>query len=142
MHHQSLRIVALLFLALVVLQSLLGGAVFPIIVGWTPHSIGDYYASKSLHGLLETLAPHTLFIGVALMGSLHFLGFIAAIGKKQKQYWIHLLFGLFILDQTAPVFINLGINFFAYIKLVAFIGFEVALAIVSYLLFRHTLKAM
>ena len=142
MHHQSLRIVALLFIALVVLQSLLGGAVFTTIVGWTPHAIGDYYAQKSLYGLLETLAPHTLFIGVALMGSLHFLGFIATIGEKQKQYWIHLLFGLFILDQTAPVFINLGIDFFAYIKLVAFIGFEVALAVVSYLLFRHTLKAM
>ncbi|MDP3265958.1 MAG: hypothetical protein Q8M39_03925 [Sulfuricurvum sp.] len=142
MHHQSLRIVALIFIALVVLQSLLGGAVFTTIVGWTPHAIGDYYAQKSLHGLLETLAPHTLFIGVALMGSLHFLGFIATFGEKKKQYWIHLLFGLFILDQTAPIFINLGINFFAYIKLIAFLGFEVALAVVSYLLFRHTLKAM
>ena len=139
MEHQSLRITALLFIVLIVLQSLLGGAVFATIVGWTPSAIGDYYAQKTLHGLLETLLPHTLFIAIALMGSLHFLGFISTISEKQKEQWIHLLFALFILDQSAPVFINLGIAFFAYIKLSAFIGFEVALAAVSCLLFRHTL---
>ncbi|MDD5211102.1 MAG: hypothetical protein PHV62_01695 [Sulfuricurvum sp.] len=139
MHHQSLRLLALLFIALVVLQSLLGGAVFATIVGWTPHAIGHYYAQKSLHGLLETLLPHTLFIAIALMGTLHFLGFISTISEKQKERWIHLLFGLFILDQSAPVFINLGIDFFAYVKLSAFVGFEGALAGVSYVLFRHTL---
>lgn len=139
MHHQSLRLIALLFIALVVLQSLLGGAVFAAIAGWTPHAIGHYYAQKSLHGLLETLLPHTLFISIALMGTLHFLGFIATISEKQKRYWIHLLFILFAIDQSAPIFINLGIDFFAYVKLMAFVGFEGALASVSYLLFRHTL---
>jgi hypothetical protein len=134
-----MQIVALMFIALVVLQSLLGGAVFATIVGWTPHAIGEYYAAKTFHGLLETLLPHTLFISIALMGSLHFLGFITTISEHQKERWIHLLFGLFILDQSAPVFINLGINFFAYVKLSAYIGFEAALAVVSYLLFRHTL---
>lgn len=135
-----MHIVALMFIALVVLQSLLGGAVFATTVGWTSQAIGQYYAAKTFHGLLETLLPHTLFISIALMGSLHFLGFISAISEQQKERWIHLLFGLFILDQSAPVFINLGIDFFAYVKLVAFVGFEGALAGVSYLLFRHTLK--
>ena len=135
-----MHIVALMFIALVVLQSLLGGAVFTTTVGWTPQAIGDYYAAKTFHGLLETLLPHTLFISIALMGSLHFLGFIATISEQQKERWIHLLFGLFILDQSAPLFINLGIDFFAYVKLVAFIGFEAALAGVSYLLFHHTLS--
>ena len=139
MHDRSLHIVALMFISLVVLQSLLGGAVFATTVGWTPESIGDYYAVKTLHGLLETIAPHTLFIAIALMGSLHFLGFISTIDEKQKQYWINLLFVLFAIDQSAPVFINLGIDFFAYVKLSAFIGFEIALAGVSYVLFRHTL---
>lgn len=134
-----LRVVALMFIALVLLQSLLGGAVFATIVGWTPHAIGEYYAQKSLHGLLETIAPHTLFIAIALMGVLHFLGFISTINEKQKERWIHLLFGLFILDQSAPVFISLGVDFFAYIKLGGFVGFEMALASVSYLLFRQTL---
>ncbi|MDP2079146.1 MAG: hypothetical protein Q8J85_14020 [Sulfuricurvum sp.] len=134
-----MHIIALIFIALVVLQSLLGGAVFFTTVGWTPQVIGEYYAQKTLHGLLETILPHTLFISIALMGSLHFLGFIESIGEQQKERWIHLLFGLFMLDQSAPVFINLGINFFAYVKLGAFVGFEVTLAGVSYLLFRHTL---
>lgn len=139
MHHQSLRLLALLFIALVVLQSLLGGAVFATIVGWTPHTIGNYYAQKSLHGLLETIVPHTVFVAIALMGTLHFLGFIATISEKQKRYWIHLLFILFVIDQSAPIFINLGIDFFVYVKLSAFVGFEGALAGVSYVLFRHTL---
>lgn len=135
-----MQLVALMFIALVVLQSLLGGAVFTTIVGWTPQAIGDYYTAKTFHGLLETLLPHTLFISIALMGILHFLGFISTISEQQKERWIHLLFGLFILDQSAPVFINLGIDFFAYVKLSAYIGFEIALAGVSYLLFRHTLN--
>lgn len=134
-----MHIVALMFIALVVLQSLLGGAVFATTVGWTPHAIDHYYAGKSLHGLLETLLPHTLFISIALMGTLHFLGFIATISEKEKQYWIHLLFVLFVIDQSSPILINLGIDFFAYVKLSAFIGFEVVLAGVSYVLFRHTL---
>ena len=129
-----------MFIALVVLQSLLGGAVFATTVGLAPQAIDHYYAGKSLHGLLETLLPHTLFISIALMGTLHFLGFIATVSEKQKQYWIHLLFVLFAIDQSAPVFINLGIDFFAYIKLSAFVGFNMALAGVSYVLFRHTLK--
>ena len=134
-----MQLVALMFIALVVVQSLLGGAVFITIVGWTPQAIGDYYAAKTFHGLLETLLPHTLFISIALMGSLHFLCFISTINEQQKERWIHLLFGLFILDQSAPVFINLGIDFFAYVKLSAYIGFEAALASISYLLFWHTL---
>jgi hypothetical protein len=142
MHHQSLRIIALLFIALVVVQSLLGGVLFATVVGWTPQAISDYYAGKSLHGLIETLAPHTLFIAIALMATLHFLGFIATISEKQKARWIHLLFALFILDQSAPIFINLGVNFFAYVKLSAFMGFEMTLAGVSYVLFRHTLVEM
>jgi hypothetical protein len=136
---RSLRIVALMFITLVLLQSLLGGAVFANIVGWTPEAIGEYYAQKSLHGLLETIAPHTLFIAIALMGILHFLGFISTISEKQKERWIHLLFTLFALDQSAPIFINLGVDFFAYVKLGAFVGFEIALAVVSYRLFRQTL---
>lgn len=140
MRDRSLRSVALMFIALVVLQSLLGGAVFSTTVGWTPQAISEYYAAKTFHGLLETLLPHTLLIAIALMGTLHFLGFIATISELQKQYWIHLLFVLFALDQTSPVLINLGIDFFAYVKLAAFIGFESALAGVSYVLFHHTLR--
>lgn len=140
MHHQLLRILALLFVALVVLQSWLGGAVFATIVGWTPQAISDYYGQKTLHGLLETLLPHALFIAIALMGSLHFLGFISAISEKQKQYWIHLLFFLFALDQSAPVLIHLGMDFFAYVKLSAFVGFEIVLGLLWILIFRHGLS--
>lgn len=137
--HLSFRILAILFIALVVLQSILGGSLFILLAGWNPHDIAAYYSQKSFPGLLETLAPHTLFISIALMGTLHFLGFIETISEKQKQLFIHGLFGLFILDQTAPIFISLGIDFFASVKLMAFIGFEVALAAVWLIIFRHSL---
>lgn len=140
MHHQILRIMALLFIALVVLQSILGGALFVVLVGWSPHDIALYYSDKSLHGLIETLAPHTLFIAVALMGTLHFLGFLATISEKQKQFFIHLLFGLFVIDQGSPLLINLGMDFFAYSKLGAFIGFECALGWVWITIFRESLS--
>ena len=139
--HLSFRILAILFIALVVLQSILGGALFVVLAGWNPHDIAAYYSQKSFHGLLETLAPHTLFISAALMGTLHFLGFIETISEKQKQLFIHVLFGLFVLDQTAPIFISLGMDFFASVKLIAFIGFEVALASVWLIIFRHSIEA-
>ena len=139
--HLSFRILAILFIALVVLQSILGGALFVVLAGWNPHDIAAYYSQKSFHGLLETLAPHTLFISAALMGTLHFLGFIETISEKQKQLFVHVLFGLFALDQTAPIFISLGIDFFASVKLIAFMGFEVALAAVWLIIFRHSIEA-
>jgi len=140
MHHQFLRFLALLFIALVVLQSILGGALFIALAGWNPHDIVLYYSQKSLHGLIETLAPHTLFISIALMGTLHFLGFISTISEKKKQLFIHGLFGLFAIDQSAPLFIFLGLDEFAYVKLVGFVSFEVVLGWVFIIIFRESLR--
>lgn len=140
MQHHILRILALLFIALVVLQSILGGALFIVLAGWNSHEIALYYSQKSFHGLIETLAPHTLFISMALMGTLHFLGFISTITEKQKQRFIHGLFGLFAIDQSAPLFIFLGLDEFAYVKLVGFIGFEGVLAWVFIIIFRESLR--
>lgn len=140
MHHQLLRILALLFIVLVLLQSILGGALLVLLAGWSPDDIARYYSDKSLHGLIETLAPHTLFISIALMGTLHFLGFISSVSEKQKGRLIHLLFGLFILDQSSPVLINLGVAFFAGVKLFAFIGFECVLALSLIVIFRGFLQ--
>lgn len=140
MHHQYLRILALLFIVLVLLQSILGGTLLILLAGWNPDDIVRYYSDKSMHGLIETLAPHTLFISIALMGVLHFLGFISTISEKQKERLIHWLFGLFLLDQSAPVLISLGIDFFGGVKLVSFIGFECALALSLVVIFRGTLQ--
>ncbi len=137
--HLSLRILAILFIALVVLQSVLGGALFIVLAGWSPQEVATYYSQKSFHGLLETLAPHTLFISIALMGTLHFLGFIQTINEKQKQLFIHVLFALFLIDQLSPIGISLGMDFLASVKLIAFIGFETALAAVWLIIFRHSL---
>lgn len=140
MQQQLLRILALLFIVLVFLQSLLGGALFILLAGWNPEDIAQYYSDKSMYGLIETLAPHTLFISIALMGTLHFLGFISTISEQQKGRLTHLLFGLFMLDQSAPILISLGIDFFGGVKLLSFIGFECALVLSLAVIFRGAIQ--
>lgn len=140
MHHRLLQRLALSFIALVILQSLLGGALFWRTIGLSPDQILAYYSDKSFHGLLEVTVPHTLFIGIALMATLHFLAFIPTIGEATKKRASHLLFALFILDQATPLLMAYGWNFASYFKLAAFIGFEASLGWVWILIFRHTLK--
>lgn len=140
MHHRLLQHLALSFMALVILQSLLGGALFWRTVGLGPDQILAYYSDKSFHGLLEVTVPHTLFIGVALMATLHFLAFIPTIGETTKRRAAHLLFIFFIFDQTTPLLMAYGWELASYFKLIAFIGFEVSLGWVWILIFRHTLK--
>jgi hypothetical protein len=74
------------------------------------------------------------------MGMLHFLGFISAISEKQKQFFIHGLFILFAIDQSAPLLIYLGLDMFAYVKVTAFITFEGFLAWVLICIFRDSLR--
>lgn len=140
MHHQLLRILALLFIVLIFLQSVLGGTLFILLAGWSPDDIVRYYTDKSMHGLIETLAPHTLFISIALMGTLHFLGFISTISEQQKGHLIHILFGFFMMDQSAPLLISFGIDFFGGVKLVSFIGFECVLGLSLVVIFRGLLQ--
>ncbi|MGZ5207544.1 MAG: hypothetical protein ACXWB0_00835 [Sulfuricurvum sp.] len=142
MHPQLLRILALSFVALIVVQSILGGVLFAQTIGLSLEQILAHYSEKSFHGLLEVMLPHTLFIGIALMATLHFLAFIETIDKATQKTIIHLLFTLFILDQASPIFIIIGIQWFAYIKMVAFGGFELTLGWVWILIFRHTLKEL
>lgn len=140
MHHRYLRILALVFVALVLLQALLGGVLFWRTIGVGADQIAAHYQDKSFHGLLEVILPHTLFIGIALMATLHFLAFIETLDEAAKKTAAHLLFTLFILDQASPMFIISGVHPFAYVKIGAFIGFELALGWVWILIFRQTLK--
>lgn len=142
MHHRYLRILALVFVALVLLQALLGGVLFWRTVGIGADQIVAHYHDKSFHGLLEVMLPHTLFIGIALMATLHFLAFTETLDEAAKKTATHLLFALFILDQASPIFIVWGIHPFAYVKMGGFIGFELALGWVWILIFRHTLKRL
>ncbi|MCX6073852.1 MAG: hypothetical protein NTY39_05985 [Campylobacterales bacterium] len=140
MNFKILQFVTLAFSTLVILQASLGALLFTRLVGFTPHDVNLYYGDKSLHGLLEVILPHTLFISIALMAVLHFLAFIQTIDSRTKKRAIYLLFTLFFLDQLSPLFITLGLEFFAVIKIIAFVGFQIALLWVWILIFRETLK--
>ncbi len=142
MHHRLLRLLALVFVALVLLQAFMGGILFYKTIGFGADQIFTYYHDKSFHGLLEVILPHTLFIGIALMATLHFLAFIETLTERVKKMATHLLFTLFILDQASPILILLGMHPFAYVKMGAFIGFELGLGWIWIVIFRHTLKEL
>ncbi|MDP2849500.1 MAG: hypothetical protein Q8O20_00345 [Sulfuricurvum sp.] len=140
MNQKLLTFLALGFGALIILQALLGGWLFIHNIGITPDEIKTYYADKSLHGVLEVLVPHTLFITISLMAFLHFLSFIDTIEQKTKTYFLHLLFSLFLLDQLTPIGIILGIESFTYLKILFFVGFEVVLGWVWIITFFASIK--
>lgn len=140
MNQRLLTILALGFGALLILQAALGGWLFIHNIGISPHEITAYYADKSLHGLLEVLFPHTLFIGIGIMVVLHFLAFIEAIELTVKIRFGHILFALFFLDQMSVLAIMMGFDFFSIIKLISFFGFEGAVVILWGWMFTVTLK--
>lgn len=140
MNQALLRRVALVFVALVIFQSLLGGFLFVTTIGLAPSEITAHYADKSIHGFVEVALPHALFIAVALMATLHFLAFIPAISDTSKRRMSHLLFGMFLLDQSAPAGIMAGWEVFSYLKAGAFIGFETVLGWTWIVIFTHSLR--
>lgn len=142
MNFKILQFVTLAFSTLVILQASLGTLLFTRLVGLTPHDVNLYYGDKSLHGLLEVILPHTLFIAIALMAVLHFLAFIQTIDPRTKAKAVYLLFPLFFLDQFSPLLISMGLEFFAIIKLGAFIGFQVMLIWVWIMIFKQTQKTL
>lgn len=135
-----MRIVALLFVALILLQSALGATLFVRTVGYLPSDIAAYYGDKSLSGLLEVSVYHFLMIPLALIGSLHLLGFLGTFRSEHASRLIHSLFFLFFLDQLSPFAIAQGFHEAAYLKMVGFIGFAMGLAVLWWILLSHTLK--
>lgn len=141
MDQALLRRVALIFVALILFQSLLGGLLFIKTIGVHPSAIMGHYEGKSVHGYLEVALPHLLLISVSLMATLHFLAFIPTLSDSYKKGMSHILFGLFILDQGSPLGIMSGWELFTYLKAGAFIGFEIVLGWVWIVIFRHSLRA-
>lgn len=135
-----MRIVALAFVALLLFQSALGATLFVRTVGYLPCDVAAYYADKSLSGLLEVSVPHFLMIPLALMGSLHLLAFLGTLRPEHRSRLIHPFFLLFFADQLSPFAIAQGFHWVAYLKMVSFIGFELGLAALWWVLLTHTFK--
>ncbi|MDD5157165.1 hypothetical protein [Sulfurimonas sp.] len=142
MNTRLLSFLALGFSALTILQALLGTLLFYHTIGFSLDAINNYYAPKSLHGLLEVLLPHTLFISIALMAITHFLSFIQTISENTKRIATHTLFLLFVLDQSSVLLIASGFEIFAIVKLFASTMFQISLSLVWIVMFKHTLKAV
>lgn len=74
------------------------------------------------------------------MALLHFLAFIDTIAQSTKTRYIHTLFIIFFLDQFSGVAIRMGLEYFSYLKLIAFIGFNLALFALWMIMFRAIMK--
>lgn len=142
MSTRILAFIAIGFGILLIVQALMGGWLLYLNIGLTPTAIHLYYTDKSFHGLVEVILPHLLFMSVALVALTHFLTFIPTLSEKRKSVMIHLLFGFFIVDQLSPFGIALGFSFFAYIKLLSFILFEMGLVLVWFVLFQSVLHPL
>lgn len=139
MKSHFLTLLVIGFAILLVVQALLGGWLVYLNIGFTPSAIQMYYADKTLHGLLEVILPHILFMTVALVALTHFLTFIPILSEKKKSIITHFLFSFFVLDQLSPFGIASGVSFFVYIKLLSFLFYELGLALVLFILFQSVL---
>lgn len=75
----------------------------------------NYYESKTIFGLLETLSPHLFGMGVAFFILTHFYAVIQ--GVNQKKFWLFLLFILMLVSNFSGFFIAEGSFVFAGLKL-------------------------
>ena len=114
-------------------------------IGYSFETVSDYYLGnedtfvmpKSFHGLLETSMPHLVAqVGISFIVA-HFLMFINEISTK-KLLWGYSLVLFAILDILSPYFILWFGDIFIWLKLIAFIGFEISLFVVlSMVLFSY-----
>lgn len=135
------RFAAVAFGSLIFVQLCIGALLFYLLIGFSAQDVMEYYRIKSFHGLLETLIPHLLFISIVLMATLHFLAFVQTKDNGEKVRLSHTLFILFLVDQTSPIAIAQGVEIFAYVKIGAFLGFELILGWVWMIIFTSSLKA-
>jgi len=130
-------------LGLIFLQLVSGVWLFVEKYGVTPDEVYLYFAgdeenfivAKSFEGLLETAVPHFVAISATIFVYAHFLLFTQGISTRKKQLLIAGLFLSALADIFSPFGILYGYEFFAWIKVLAFLGFEILMGVLLYTLF-------
>jgi len=112
-------------------------------IGFSINAILSYYqgneqkfiTAKTTTGLLKIMLPHIFAFGLFIMVVLHFLIFTKHRNQKKTRFLIYFVFIMAILELSSPFFIINGLDFFAYIKMFSFFGFELSLLYLFWLLF-------
>jgi len=141
---KAYRFSILYFLVLSIL--LLGSSVllFESKIGFSIQSVLEYYQGneekfinpKSMVGVLKIILPHIFGFGLFSMVILHFVVFTKSRENKIFRFIIYALFIVAFLELFSPLLIIQGFAFFAFVKIVAFILFEVLYLALFWILFR------
>ncbi len=108
-----------------ILQLITGILIFLEKYTLSPDKITDYVLQKSKIGLLEIIFPHLIFIPAFSFVLLHFLYFIPI--SKRIIIFSTIIFLSGLLETLSTFFIFLYGSSFSYIKLSAFIFYELGI---------------
>lgn len=128
----------LLFSLLLLLSSVM---IFERKIGLSTQEVLAYYLgdetlfipAKTISGVLKLVLPHVLAFGLFSMVLLHFLVFTKQ--KHKTKTLTLLIFMSALLEIFSPLFIILGFESFAYLKLFSFFLFESLFLYLLWLLF-------
>jgi len=113
-------------------------------IGFSISDITQYYigneekfiASKSWHGILKIILPHTFVFGLFAMVILHFLVFTKERYKTSTLVLIYTMLFTAFAEMFSPFMIINGYEIFSYIKLVSFVTFLGTILYTLWLLFH------
>jgi len=111
-------------------------------IGFSASAVLEYYlgnedkflVEKSWGTILKIILPHIFAFGLFFMVTLHFLLFTK---YKKSKLFLNLIYAIFFvgfLELFSPYLIILGLESFAYIKLISFILLEVLVLYTLWLL--------
>ena len=132
------------FLVFSLLLILSGVLLFEYKIGFSVEQISSYYLGdedkfinpQTSASILKITTPHIFAFGLFIMVLLHFLIFTKKRSSKTLKAVIYLTFLSAILELLSPFGIINNIEFFAYVKLLSFIIFDLLVLFSSWLLFR------
>lgn len=130
--HRSYKVFILYFLAFNALLLVSAMTIFNTKIGFLPKEVFDYYAHKTLMGILKVHLPHLLVFGLFGMVLLHFLVFTQY--KNQTKNLAIFFFASAFLELLSPLLMVYGFSFFAYLKVFSFITFYLLIIYVSMLI--------
>ncbi len=111
-------------------------------IGFSISSVLEYYlgsqekflVEKSWSTILKIILPHIFAFGLFFMVVLHFLLFSKHRTSKLFRNLSYSIFFMGFLEIFSPYFIIMGLEFFAYVKLISFISLELLLLYTFWLL--------
>jgi len=115
------------FLVMTVMLLFTGMWLFVLHTSLSVDGILDYYAPKTLFGLLETVSPHLFAMGLVVFILTHFFAIVTSAKQEKFRLFSILFFLIMLLANVSGFFITETGSFFAILKLLStllFIGYS------------------